>query len=170
MNVARPELALVYAAVCLIASLAGAGFGYWIGKRGGRTRCSPPVQGTEGSTCRATLQQIRCLGDSRCCNDINPLQGARHHRQRRSPVLPGQGPASPPACQVYYSSLSACKPTIIVAIGSILNNWYVQAEVGELSQRSCGGIAVSGRAVRILIRAFVNRGSIRVHSHDQQGR
>lgn len=36
MAVARPELSLVYAAICLIASLTGAMLGYWIGKRGGR--------------------------------------------------------------------------------------------------------------------------------------
>lgn len=36
MAVARPELGLVYAAIATAASVAGAAFGYFIGKRGGR--------------------------------------------------------------------------------------------------------------------------------------
>ena len=36
MAVASPELSLVFAAICTVASTAGAGLGYFIGQRGGR--------------------------------------------------------------------------------------------------------------------------------------
>lgn len=36
MGVARPEFALVFAAICTLGSVMGAAFGYYIGKRGGR--------------------------------------------------------------------------------------------------------------------------------------